>query len=551
LAADDQGAAMNENQELSASRKRAVHPAFVPTFSLGALRTRLPLRFPGPEGVPPSPKRHYRSEYRYLGYADLACPSSLVRLILFEIVLRLIDFSALRDYLAHHYYVASAKGQVPFDPVSLFLCVCLRRELGCGWRTLAKLLAGEHGAGWRRLFGFREGDTPSASGLRYFFHTIGPAVFEELCPLFIDLLHLAGLLPEHSTFPGDPLTRGVSISHDIMLHEARSRMRCGQVTDTCYQTAPRPCPAQAKGKEGCDCADPVCALACRRTTPLDPEARLIHYAGRNKRADLPDQPPDQGRDVYGYASNPDRLLDDRFACAWTVRTALHAANSDERSLFPRSFAQLRARFPYLKLGEVLADAALGYQDCLDPIWEAGALRMVDIRAAKGDDDRLCQLQRGYDHQGHPLCIHGYPMRSNGHDYRRRRTKWCCHQVCLTGSGSPQASGSQPQPLECPYQAAQHPYGQVVNVGRTLPDGSVRLAREVPYGSPTWKRRYGRRNLSESRNSSLEHLGLKRMDSYGLTRGRQENAIVDFLNNLRTLGRLVQEATSLAFKHAAS
>ena len=127
------------------------------------------------------------------------------------------------------------------------MCVCLRRELGCGWRSLAKLLAGEHGTGWRRHFGFRKGDTPSASGLRYFFSTVGPELFEELCPLFTDLLHHVGLLPERSTFPGDPSERGVSISHDIMLHQARSRMRCSQVTDICYQPAPRPCPAQAVG----------------------------------------------------------------------------------------------------------------------------------------------------------------------------------------------------------------------------------------------------------------------------------------------------------------
>jgi len=63
---------------------------------------------------------------------------------------------------------------------------------------------------------------PSASGLRYFFHTVGPEVFEELCPLFTDTLRQARLLPEHSTFLGDPPERGVSISHDIMLHQARS-----------------------------------------------------------------------------------------------------------------------------------------------------------------------------------------------------------------------------------------------------------------------------------------------------------------------------------------
>ena len=413
----------------------------------------------------------------------------------------------------------------------------------CGWRKLAKLLAGEHGAGWRRLFGFRAGDTPSASGLRYFFNTVGPEVFEDLCPLFVDLLSQAGLLPEHSTFPGDPPQRGLSVSHDIMLHEARSNMGCAQVTDTCYRPAPRPCPARKAGKEGCDCTHDTCAHTCRRTTPPDQKARYIHYAGRNKYADLPTPSKARGRDVYGYASNPDRLLDERFACAWTLRTGLHPANADERKLFPTSFAQLRMRFPYLPIGEVLADAALGYQVCLDLIWEAGALRMIDIQAAKGDDQQEVQLKRGYNQDGHPICIHGYPMRPNGHDYQRRRTKWCCHHQCLR----PQADDAAP---DCPYQAPEHKLGQVVNVGRTLPDGSLRLAREVPYRSPTWKKRYGRRNLSESRNGSLETMGLKRLPSFGLTRGRKEIAVADFLVNLHTLARLVQQATTLALKAAA-
>jgi hypothetical protein len=83
----------------------------------------------------------------------------------------------------------------------------------------------------------------------------------------------------------------------------------------------------------------------------------------------------------------------------------------------------------------------------------------------------------------------------------------------------------------------------------LPDGSVRLAREVPYGSRSWKKRYGRRNLSESRNGFQERIGLKRLPSFGLSRGRKEVAIGDFLDNLHTLARLVQEATTLALKAA--
>jgi hypothetical protein len=527
---------------LNASQKRALHSDFVPTFSLAALKPQLPLRFPAPGGVPPSPKHHYRSAYQYPGDAVLADPTTLTTLEPFEITLHLIDFSPLRNYLAQS-YVVSARGQTPFDPVSLWLGVCLRRELGLGWRRLAHLLAGRHGAGWRRLCGFCDGDTPSASGLRYFYNTVGPARCEDLCSQVADLLHQAELLPSHSTFPGDPPDRGITISHDIMLHEAHSNLDCAAVTSTCYQPAPRPCPAQDAGREGCACQAPACVQSCHRATPADPEARFIHYEGCNKEADLPNHPTSHGRNLYGYASNPDRVLDDRFACAWTLRTGLHPANRDERQLFPASFAALRSRFPWLRVGEVLADAALGYEPCLDPIWQAGALRMVDIRAAEGDEQADVQRRRSYDAEGHPLCLHGYPLAPNGHDYQRRRTKWCCDHAC-------QRQPKRPAP-DCPFGSPAHPHGQIVNVGRTLPDGAPRLAREVPYGSETWKTRYGRRNLSESRNASLEGMGLKRLSTSGLAHGRQEIAVADFLENLRTLGRLVQEATRLAATRPAA
>jgi len=546
-------------QEQSAVCKRATHPDFVSTFSVWALQERMPFSYPVPEEVPVSPKRRYRSAYRYLGPDDLFDRTRLADLTPFEVALRLVDLAPLRNYLAQCYYVHSAKGQTPFDPVSLFLCVCLRRELRMGWRRLAKLLAGEHGGGWRRLFGFRTGETPSASGMRYFFNTLGNAFFDELCPLFTDLLQKASLLPEHSTFPGDPPQRGVSISHDLMLHPAHAKMHCAQVTDSCYQPAPRPCPAREadpRAGRGCDCSTEACAQVCRRATPTDPQARYIYYAGRNKKADLlpapgePSQHEGTERHVYGYASNPDRILDDRFACAWTIRTGVYPANVDERAIFPDSFAQLRARFPELQIGELLADAALSYQCCLDPIWAAGALRMVDIRAAPGDELLDHQLTRGYNEKGHPLCLHGYAMRPNGHDYARRRTKWCCEKVCLAPPADDAAPGASAPAPSCPYQAAAYKHGQVVNVGRTLPDGSLRLAREVAYDSAAWKKRYGRRSLSESRNGLLEHMDLKRLPSCGLDRARKEVVVGDLLENFRTLGRLVLEATTLALRNDA-
>ncbi len=85
---------------------------------------------------------------------------------------------------------------------------------------------------------------------------------------------------------------------------------------------------------------------------------------------------------------------------------------------------------------------------------------------------------------------------------------------------------------------------VVNVGKTLADGSLRLAREIPYGSDEWKARYARRNLSESRNGQLALLGLKRMVSYSLDHNARDVKLADFLINLRTFGRLVRQATGL-------
>jgi hypothetical protein len=112
---------MNASQEIIASRKRAAHPEFVSTFSLSALQAHLPLRFPAPEGVRACVKRRYRSQYRCLGYAGLTGPDPLADLTLFEVALRLIDFSPLRAYLAGAYYAGGARGQVPFDPVGASL----------------------------------------------------------------------------------------------------------------------------------------------------------------------------------------------------------------------------------------------------------------------------------------------------------------------------------------------------------------------------------------------------------------------------------------------
>lgn len=567
---------------LCATQKRAAQPLFVAMWSIQALLPLLPLMFPVAPNLPPSPKTRYRSHYRYLGPGVLLNKAQRVILTDFQIALYLIDFSPLERVLAQ-IYVDSIKGQVPFHPVSMFLCICLRREKNLSWRALARELAGPNGAGWRDLLGFEEGQTPSASGLRHFFHAVGPNVFNELCPRFIELLRQHGLFPERSTYPGDSEKRGITMTQDGMLHPARSRPSCQLATDACYEPlaveAPseniskpdgspnddchhtsesadrteikpgRVCRAREKGLPGCACDTEACGERCQRASTLDPEARFIHYEGHNNKAGetkaggkASKEGKSKGIDVFGYRSVADRGIDDRFSAAWTAVSSLYSANTDERTIFAQRLAKLRELFPDLKIGEWLDDAGVGYGECLNAIWELGAIRMVDIRADDGDTNFDVCVGRGYDGHGHPLCPHGYHLHSNGYDYDSRRRKYVCRQACRKEA---RREGEEVCAVKgCPY-LDDPSLGFTTNLGRAFPNGSMRLTRDIPYGSEEWNDRYGRRNLSESRNGQMEGMGLKRMRSYGSERDTKEVQVADFLINLRTLGRLVKEATNLS------
>ena len=149
----------------------------------------------------------------------------------------------------------------------------------------------------------------------------------------------------------------------------------------------------------------------------------------------------------------------------------------------------------------------------------------------------------FDADGQLLCAHGYPMRFNGLDYERLRATWACRQACARCAEPNRAD------TDCPFRDPQRPLGMVkhVQLAFTHPDGSLhaRRARLYPYRGTLWKQSYGcPRNATESRNSQLEHLGLKRIWSYGLPGATADIAFADLLINLRALGRLVQQATLL-------
>ncbi|HEM62575.1 MAG TPA: hypothetical protein ENO24_09815 [Chloroflexi bacterium] len=530
---------MSADKKLTAIQKRAQNAEALAPFSLDHLEHKLPLVFPRDPDLPSSPKPHYRSAYRYLGFDDLEAEARET-FSPFEIAARLFDYSHLEPLLAAHIYVPSAKGQVPFHPVSMYLLSLYRRERDLSRHEVLRILRHPtEGQALRRCTGF-EDDFPSESGLRYFEGRITPELQQEINALQFDVLYRAGLLPIK---PDAAEEAQAILSFDGMLHEARSHMRCSSAKASCYEPLPRPCPAKKKGKPGCDCDDEACADVCRHATPLDPDARFVVYTGNNKRAktnpNTPVEKPNRrsriSRKVYGYYSYAGQLLADDLSTYWILPAAFGSATDKDPALFPGNFAYLQARFPWLNVSEVLADAGACEQTCLDAIWDAGALRMVDICANQADKDPDIRLDRGYDENGHPLCPFGYVLHSNGYDYRRRRAKWRCSKRCRHNS-------EKPRP-ECPYLKAEYKHGYTVTVGRAHADGTVRLAREIPYGSEAWKERYGRRNSAESRNSVLERLGLKRMPVHGQDACHVTVLQADFVANQRTLVRLIREATA--------
>ena len=117
---------MNSAKKPTAIEKRAQNLKALAPFVLDNLKQKLPLVFPRDPDWPPSPKPRYRSTYRYLGFDDLD-RQAMADLSPFEIAVRLFDYSHLEPLLAAHIYVASAKGQVPFHPASMYLLSLYRR----------------------------------------------------------------------------------------------------------------------------------------------------------------------------------------------------------------------------------------------------------------------------------------------------------------------------------------------------------------------------------------------------------------------------------------
>jgi len=499
--------------ESSAVAARGQDADFVRECNFFQLQDRLPLSWPTPSGIPPSPKRAYRSQYVYLGCHDLQDRQSWQQLSDFDLVLRLIDFSGLRPVLAQRLGWTSGRGWKPFDPISVFLL--LGWQISSVWNRAQALknLADPRYADYRKRFGFKKGVYPTEGGLRHFLTTLGlhsdaagdtvrieldggPAevaiqYLNQLLVGAVQLIREAGLLSSEAW-------NQALVCPDGMLHDAASRLRCVAVKDSCYQPtsaqAPRPCPAKEKEQQGCDCDTLACAAACRYATPRDAQARFVRYSGSNQPRHSPNRARDEskakkggGRKCYGYRSLPLLLADPVRRFHLSLLQDFQAANGQEDIPATALLLQLKLFYPDLHLDAVVGDAGFGFDVFLHTIYKLEARRVVDLRAHETDKHKSQWPLRGYNDRGRPLCPFGYALTANGFDAQRQRYKWFCAQACQRGvepvvrlrdTGYP--------PAECAYQDPGLPHGKILNIGERFQDGSLRLVRDVPVGSPAWK-----------------------------------------------------------------
>jgi len=86
---------------------------------------------------------------------------------------------------------------------------------------------------------------------------------------------------------------------------------------------------------------------------------------------------------------------------------------------------------------------------------------------------------------------------------------------------------------------------LVTVNRSLPDGDIRLARDLDPTSNTWQLRAGRKSYSESRNAHQARFGVKHAPAFGLPNAFKASILTDILTTLLNLPRFTREASLAA------
>jgi len=540
-------AELSAGRDLPASERRLQLPNFVAMFHWEAIWNVLPLRLPAPGETPAWTGRLCRSYYQWLP-VDRA--ETLDGMDKFDLMLRLFDFSSWRPYFAQRF--RSQMGPPPFDPLSLGLGIFLAHHQKWDWARLAReLRSPTRGLDYCRRLGFDPSDLPVESTFRMAFNQTEADWFTDCQTSLAQGLMAYHLIPTHSTFAGDPTDQGVSLSTDCQLIASRSHMQCRYQVPACSQPViQRACPAREAGKDGCACDTSACHPHCCFATFRDPQAAYVHYSGSNQPSnpnvskDKKEPSVPRGKHHFGYKSKAFNIVDDRLSLFWTLTGPCTPANRNDHLLTIPGLQDLRQRFPALKIGELLGDAGEGFDEILKFVYnDLQALRTIHIRHADGDDQPHTCLKRGFDQNGIPLCPHGYLLSSNGHDYQRQSTKWVCRQKCIH-QPEPDIPGAPAHDSRetCPFADDEYPLGFSLSTALTLPDGSIRLARDTQVGSETWKLRIGRQSYSESRNAIQARRLLKRSRSFGLPNTAKSMSISDTLSIAFNLSRLIFEAS---------
>jgi len=221
------------------------------------------------------------------------------------------------------------------------------------------------------------------------------------------------------------------------------------------------------------------------------------------------------------------------------------ANDREEVPAAALLLQLKRFYPDLRVDAVVGDAGFGYEVFLHTIYQLGARRVVDLRAHETDKDKNQWPVRGYDDKGRLICAFGYAFTANGFDTKRQRYKWFCGRACQRDGVEPvvRLAGTHYPPTECPYLNECSLYGKILNIGERFQDRSIRLVRDVPFGSREWDALYHRaRNASEGRNAVHQRWDVKRMPVYGQCRSKAFSFLTETWSALTKLARLIREAT---------
>jgi hypothetical protein len=545
-----------DTRSIEAQDRRLLVEGFVEAFQWQTIRSLLPLPLIVPTDVPPERPRRYRSHYVWIPPDEIQSAQDFQGLDDFDLILRLFDFSAWRPILAQRF--CSSLGPPPFDPVSLGLGILLALWRHWSWPNLVtELHSPERGPGYCRRLGFRLDDLPCPSTFRMALNQSEPTTIQQCVDSVAAGLMGCEIIPTTSTFPGEPDGQGVSAAIDSQLILSHSRMRCRFQNAACFEPMPgRTCLAKTKGRTGCNCDGDDCAQHCRLAAARDPEATYVFYEGKNQPApsttkadEKEDKPRRRGKHYFGYKDKAFNIIDDRLFTLWPLSGPFVTANRNDHLQTISGLRDLRRRFPTLQIGEIVADSGEGYDEILAFVYhDLKALRTIDLRQHQSDEDPLACLCRGYDQRGIPLCTYGYRLYHNGHDYQRCSTKWICRQRCLRQAQPDLLPPSPANHEEAPVDPASCPYrdpassGFVVTIKDTLPDGSLRLARDCQVDSPTWKLRKGRSSYAESRNANQTRRGLKRSPWFGLPNSTKARSLSDLLTLAGNVARFVREAT---------